>query len=69
MSPEVRAQIFDPFFGTKTGGGNSGLGLTTVAGIVRQAGGRVDVDSEEGAGSTFHVTLPAHAGMEHDRLG
>jgi PAS domain S-box-containing protein len=34
MSPEVRSRIFAPFFGTKTGGGNSGLGLTTVAGIV-----------------------------------
>jgi PAS domain S-box-containing protein len=68
ISPDVRAQIFDPFFGTKAGGGNSGLGLTTVAGIVTQAGGRVDIDSEEGAGSTFHVTLPALTGVEHDRI-
>ena len=68
MTPEVKSRIFDPFFGTKTKDSNSGLGLTTVAGIVRQAGGRVDVDTEQGAGSTFHITLPAHPWMEDDRL-
>jgi PAS domain S-box-containing protein len=68
MTPEVKSRIFDPFFGTKTKDSNSGLGLTTVAGIVSQAGGRIDVDSEEGAGSTFHVTLPAHPSMDHDGL-
>jgi len=66
MTPEVKSRIFDPFFGTKHKDANSGLGLTTVVGIVTQAGGRVDVDSEEGAGSTFHVTLPTHPSMDHD---
>jgi PAS domain S-box-containing protein len=68
MTADVKSRIFDPFFGTKDKDGNSGLGLTTVAGIVRQAGGRIDVDSEEGAGSTFHVTLPAHRSTGDDGL-
>src|SRR4029079_2005693 len=68
MPPEVKSRIFDPFFGTKTKDSNSGLGLTTVAGIVREAGGRVDVDTAQGAWSTFHITLPAHPWVDDDRL-
>jgi PAS domain S-box-containing protein len=67
MTPEVKSRIFDPFFGTKNKDGNSGLGLTAVAGIIRQAGGRVDVDTEPGAGSTFHVTLPEQS-SDHDEI-
>jgi PAS domain S-box-containing protein len=59
MTDEVKARIFEPFFGTKATNGNSGLGLTTVFGIVRQAGGGVEVESELGVGTTFHVRLPA----------
>jgi two-component system, cell cycle sensor histidine kinase and response regulator CckA len=56
MDERVRAHMFDPYFTTKSTG--SGLGLSTVYGIVRQAGGAVDVWSEPGRGSRFDVYLP-----------
>ena len=58
MAPEVKAHLFEPFFTTK-GTRGTGLGLATVFGIVQQAGGRVEVESAPGQGSTFHVLLPA----------
>jgi len=57
----IRDRIFDPYFSTKDAGG-SGLGLSTVLGIVDQNGGTVKVASEEGAGSTFTLYLPRVAG-------
>ena len=57
MSDATRALIFDPAYTTKPNG--TGLGLATVRGIVRSAGGGLQVESEPGAGSTFTVYLPA----------
>lgn len=55
---DQQSQVFEPFFSTKGEHGN-GLGLPAVVGVMEQHGGRVELDSEVGVGSTFRLILPA----------
>jgi GAF domain-containing protein/ActR/RegA family two-component response regulator len=60
MAPAVRERVFEPFFTTK-GPRSTGLGLSVAYGIVQRHGGRIDVDSAEGRGTTFTIRLPGPA--------
>jgi PAS domain S-box-containing protein len=62
MNDEVLERIFDPFYTTKRPGEGTGLGLSTVYGIVTRAGGTIDVESEVGVGTTFRISLPRAEG-------
>jgi PAS domain S-box-containing protein len=66
MDAETQARALDPFFTTKPVGTGAGLGLATVFGTVRQAGGSVQIDSAPGRGARFTILLPLAAGEAAD---
>jgi CheY-like chemotaxis protein len=69
MDAAVLSHLFDPFFTTKETGRGTGLGLSTVYGIIRHAGGAIVAESRPGEGATFRVYLPRIEAAVADRKG
>jgi len=63
MTSEVKDHLFEPFFTTRHDSSGTGLGLSTVYGIVAQSGGTINVDSEPGKGATINILLPRARGL------
>lgn len=65
---EIANRIFDPFFTTKPRGKGTGLGLAVVSGLVRDAGGELEIDSTPGVGTSISITIPLATEAEQKRL-
>lgn len=58
MTEEIKSKIFEPFFTTKPEGEGTGMGLAVIHGIIQEHGGKIRLESEEGKGTTFIISLP-----------
>ncbi|GAA5105175.1 response regulator [Bartonella jaculi] len=68
ISAAIQEKIFEPFFTTKEVGKGTGLGLSMVYGIIKQTGGYIYCDSQEGKGATFHIFLPRYISDTCDEI-